>query len=230
MIKHNLFPTLVTEFEYPGQPDFRQAFFEQFPSHCDENGHSNETTAHVDLHKDPMFSSFYDFVGKCVKKHVATCGLDPEFQQMYIVKSWMMITREWSVPTHSHADAHLSFVYYVNIPPDFVPDNICLLSSRPNEYYHNMFSMNATEWNEYNAYNFAIPPKEGKLLIFPATLKHFTGTGNESSYINKTEITSSIAGATKMRISVAGDIMFTYKKVVGKSYGLMPLDNWKPID
>ena len=226
MIEHKLFPTLITQHHYDDYAKFKETFFDRFPYHSNEHGQSNETTAHNDLHLDPAFSPLYTHIFKCLRKHIATVGLDPEFHQINLVKSWSMITRQWHVIPHNHADAHISFTYYVNLPTDIVVDNICFSSTRPNEYYHNIYTQNALNWNEYNANNFTIVPQEGMILIFPAKTIHFTGKGDEMTYETKRDFHSRDTIRT-MRICVAGDILLTYKSVVGKSYGIMPISNWK---
>jgi hypothetical protein len=225
MIKHDLFPTLVTEFHNPEHEAFKKVFFERFHLHCNENGQSNENTLHNDIHQDPHFNPMFQFVFKSLSEHLKEVGLDPDFQQMYLVKSWLMITREWHVPVHNHADAHISFVYYVNIPTDITPDNLCLLSPKPNEYYHKIYEFNATQWNNYNCVNYGFVPKEGMALFFPGKLLHFTGSGHENNDPIQQD-NHSISGIKNMRICLAGDLIFTYKKIEGKSFGLMPVSNW----
>jgi len=229
MKKHRLFPTLITESVYPRFAEFKPAFFNVLPQHSNDNLQSNENTGHNDLQHGVAFADLYAFIGRAVKDHIKECGLDPEFQNLYIVKSWLMITKDWSVPVHNHADAQLSFVYYVNIPTSFTPDRICFISPRPNQFYKNIYSQNATEWNEFNAHNFSILPTEGMLLVFPASVDHFTGSGEENEYTLRENSIPSKIGPENMRICLAGDIVFTYKTVEAKSYGLMPISNWKLI-
>jgi hypothetical protein len=225
MIKHELFPTLVTEFHNPEHNAFKEVFFERFHLHCNEHGQSNENTANNDLHQDKEFNPLFQFVFKSLREHLKTVALDPDFQQLYLVKSWLMITRKWHVPVHNHADAHISFVYYVNIPTDIPIDKLCLLSPKPNEYYSRIYGNNAVEWNNYNCNNYTFVPKEGMLLFFPGSLEHFTGNGTEDSYRDIPDH-HSLHGIKNMRICLAGDLLFTYKTVAGKSFGLMPISNW----
>jgi len=226
MITHALFPTLVSEFHNPNHEQFKKTFFERFHLHCNEEGRSNEGTAHNDIHQDIHFRPTFDFIFQCLKEHIKEVGMDPEFQQLYLVKCWLMITKKWHVPVHNHADAHISFVYYVNLPTDFVPDNLCFLSPRPNAYYEKIYNFNALKWNQWNCTNFSFPPKEGMLLFFPGKLEHFTGTGNENHYDPNIKDDFSIRTVNQKRICMAGDFIFTYKSVVGKSFGLMPVENW----
>jgi len=226
MVKHNLFPTLVSEFHNPSHETFKEIFLERFHLHCNAQGESNENTSHVDLHQDPHFSPLFEFIFKCLRLHLKELALDPEIQQMYLVKSWLSISRKEHAPIHNHADAHMAFVYYVNIPTDFTPHKLCFLSTKPNEYYPNIFSHNALDWNPYNCNNSSFVPCEGMALFFPAKLFHYTGNGNEKTPDPSIQDHYSISGINNMRVCLAGDLIFTYKKIEGKSFGLMPVSNW----
>jgi len=194
--------------------------------HCNSQGDSNENTSHVDLHQDPHFNPLFKFIFKCLQLHLKELALDPETHQMYLVKSWLSITKKSQAPIHNHADAHIAFVYYVNIPTNFIPHKLCFISSRPNEYYPNIYTLNGSGWNNYNCNNYSFVPKEGMAMFFPSKLFHYTGTGNEVAPDPYDRDHYSISGINNMRVCLAGDLIFTYKKIEGKSFGLMPVSNW----
>ena len=239
MIKHDLFPTLIGEFKYSDHMSFKETFFKNFHMHSNEQGQSNELTGHTDIHQDPELNPFYVWAGQCAKEYLNELKVDMTKHQLYLVKSWMMITRTWHVPLHAHADAHLSFSYYVNIPEDIKADRICFLSHRQNELYWNVFNQTSTEWNKYNATNWSFDPTEGTMFMFPSKQHHFTQSpddlnpGNHSDWrsTEKRSVDShSLDTIRDKRICLAGDMILTYKNLEAKSYGLMPISNWIGFD
>jgi len=224
MIKHELFPTLIAEFHYDCHEEFKRTFYDRYSFHSNPDGNSSERTGHVDIHRDDSMSGFWSWVGDSLKKYIAELCVE-DVHDLYIVKSWLMPTKTWHVPRHKHADAHLSFVYYVNLPPN--SDAIYFESSSPNELYHDMFGQNAVEWNRYNSRSWFFNPVEGGLFVFPSKTYHYTA--NPNSDTPPIPDTHSMIDLKNKRMAIAGDAVLTYKKNLPKAYGLMPIDNWKKV-
>jgi len=128
------------------------------------------------------------------------------------------------VPPHNHADAHLSFVYYINVPDDKAsPLHMIAPDERLNDLVGGMFLRNknieAVKYNnQYNCNSVEFRPYEGALIIFPARLKHFVESTQPSDNIEN------------RRISLAGDFILTFKETTARSMGLQPISNWRSMN
>ena len=150
MITHALFPTLVGEFRYDKREDFKKRFFNRVLHHMDEHGYSMETTGHVDLHHDDELRDIFDFAASSAFEYMNTLQLNDEFD-LNLVKTWLNIITEFHTPNHNHADAHLSFVYYVQIPDELNKPVNFLVKDIPNELFHGMTNASIKEWNMWNS-------------------------------------------------------------------------------
>jgi hypothetical protein len=118
MIAHSLFPTLICEFEYPKPKDFKKSFLKDIWNHMDPNGYSMEYTGHLSIHHEESFYPFFTYITVCVKQYLDRLSVDHSLFDINIVKTWMNITSTRSTPTHTHADAHIAFTYYVHMPDE----------------------------------------------------------------------------------------------------------------
>ena len=130
---------------------------------------------------------------------------------------------------HNHSDAHLSFVYYVNVPPEsgmlhFQADT----GSFANDLTRGMFlddfenKYPFKQHNIFNSMSVSYEAKEGKVIVFPARLDHMT------TMLDGRDIeTADVDIIKKRRISISGDFLITYKKSRHVSMGLQPVKNWR---
>jgi hypothetical protein len=228
MINHALFPVLVSEFHYDYSHKFKDVFFETMFDHLNENGYSDESTGHVTIHHDQRYLELYQFVIDCVKKFIHTYNVNSELFDINVVKSWLNIIGGQSNPNHNHADAHISFVYYVNVPDNIQnPLRFYNYSSRHEPFAgFCKFNNQNDSWNIINSYTWQFTPICGQLMVFPATLNHDTiGQCQDSNWSIK-----SSEDARNKRISIAGDIILTYKDKSSKPLGLQPITNWRKFD
>lgn len=226
MIQHALFPTLVGEEKYPDSDSFKKIFFENALKHF-KDGYSMETTGNVDLHHDAAFSPFFNFVIATAKEYLTTIGQYTNLYRLNIVKTWLNVITEFHTPMHNHADAHLSFVYYIQIPKDLHKPIYFVNRDRPNDLFHGMTNNDVREWTPYNSETWSFTPSEGQMFMFPGKLYHQTGGyGNGQP---DTPITTVDQFAPR-RISLAGDILITYKEKAKRAYGIQPIENWRTYD
>lgn len=224
MIAHALFPTLVGEWQYSNHQQFKDQFFNVVPNHMDSNGYSMETTGDVDLHHDTELTEIFDFAAKCAVDYMNTLKLDLSVFNLNLVKTWLNIITEFHTPSHNHADAHLSFVYYVQIPQGLNKPIFFTPQHKPNELFHGMNNSNILEWNIYNSGSWYFEPKEGQLFMFPGNLYHHTG-GYGSGKVDTG--CKTLDDFKPRRISIAGDFLLTYNKKIGRAYGIQPISNWR---
>ena len=222
MITHALFPTLVGEFRYDKREDFKKRFFNRVLHHMDEHGYSMETTGNVNLHHDDELSDIFDFAASSAFEYMNTLQLNDEFD-LNLVKTWLNIITEFHTPNHNHADAHLSFVYYVQIPDELNKPVNFLVKDIPNELFHGMTNASIKEWNMWNSPTWYFKPIEGQMFMFPGKLFHYTsgyGSGSPDAPVK------TLDDLKPRRISIAGDFVLTYKQS-HRAYGIMPVSNWK---
>ena len=183
-----------------------------------------ETTGDVDLHLDDNFSSIFSFAAKCAIEYLTALRLDAKLHDVILVKSWLNAIKEFNTPLHNHADAHLSFVYYVHTPEEYTKKIVFQKPEPPNELYHGMMSSGITEWNIMNSQTWWMEAKEGTLYMFPGKLHHMTngyGNGQPDSRVETVE------DLKDRRISIAGDFILTYRNKSARAYGIQPMSNWK---
>jgi hypothetical protein len=218
-----LFPTLVTEFHYDKKEDFKNRFFNRVLHHMDDHGYSMETTGNVDIHFDDDLSDLFDFAALNAFQYLKTMEVNDEFD-LNLVKTWLNIITEFHTPYHNHQDSHLSFVYYVQIPEGMDKPVNFAIHEKPNELFHGMTNANIVKWNMWNSPTWFFNPVEGQMFMFPGKLYHYTsGSGSGSPDMP----VKTLDDLKPRRISIAGDFVLTYKKRIGRAYGIMPVSNWK---
>jgi len=223
MIAHALFPTLVAECHYDKKEDFKNRFFNRVFHHIDEYGYSMETTGNVNIHLDDELSDLFDFAASNAFQYLKTMEVNDEFD-LNLVKTWLNIITEFHTPYHNHQDAHLSFVYYVQIPEGMDKPVNFAIHEKPNELFHGMTNANIVKWNMWNSPTWFFNPVEGQMFMFPGKLYHYTsGSGSGSPDMP----VKTLDDLKPRRISIAGDFVLTYKKKIGRAYGIMPISNWK---
>jgi hypothetical protein len=229
MIRHMIFPTLITEFSYDFPQKFKDTFFSKVYQHVDENGNSNEKTGHVTLHHDQDFKPLYKFIHNSLTEFVSSYGTDPQQIDIYIVKSWLNIIRDVQTPYHNHADAHISFVYYVNIPDDIV-EPIRFFADDKGRYepYNGFckFANHSNQWTHINSVCWEFFPVEGHLLVFPSKIPHDTQL-RSSTPKNMDSPNIPIENLKRKRISIAGDAVITFREKTAVAMGLQPVKNWR---
>jgi hypothetical protein len=220
MKTYDLFPTLVATETYEHQDQFKQIFFDNLPKYLREDGITGEQSGHVDLHLNQDFEEFFRFVSGIADEYIETLVGTKETWEPWLVKTWFS---DFNVPAHNHDDAHLSFVYYVNVPEAAAyPLHLLPPLDQTNDLTTGMFlghkNVKAVEYNnQYNCNSVEFRPTEGTLLIFPAKLRHMVET-------HKTELHPNIKDR---RISLAGDFVLTLKEKTARSMGLQPISNWR---
>jgi hypothetical protein len=223
-----LFPILVTDDYYYDHLKFKKIFLENAFTHMSEDGYSSESTGNVDIHLDPAFERFFKFVSNNVKQYIHTMGIDPEIFDYSLVKSWLNITKETDNPIHNHADAHISFSYYINIPKDVQKNFVMYRPDDTAELYKGFLDFNIDYHTLINSITWRIPPVEGQIIVFPSKLKHSVMPDNHKEpIIAKDEGSKTVDDLLERRICIAGDFILTHKNKTNQYLGLQPIKNWK---
>ena len=153
--------------------------------------------------------------------------LEPSMDDMFnysITKTWISRTRDnKEIPWHIHSTSHVSFVYYLNIPPyshttRFLNnENYNSLFLGSNSHNKNDDKNMISEFNALNCKTFFIHPEEGHVAIFPSRVSHGTKCINPE-----------FSGE---RLSIVGDVNLILKdEHLLHSMGLIDEKYWKKYD
>jgi uncharacterized protein (TIGR02466 family) len=117
-----------------------------------------------DLHTRPAFAEFIELVEKAARGVARFLKVDQ--YPMQVTGCWANINPHGAYhPTHHHPNNYLSGVYYVAVPPP--GSQIFFQDPRPS-----MIMPKPREYSRLTANAANAESKEGRLLIFPAWLKH----------------------------------------------------------
>lgn len=227
MIEHALFPTLVLETFNETHEAIKRVFEKKIFDYLNEEGFSNESTGHLVMHHYEELSPVFKMATQTVRAYMEKLSVNPDLYQYNLVKSWMNMVRERNTPMHRHRDAHMSFVYYLNIPKDAdMP-----LTFERDDYRHEPFPgcikhAPPAEWNWINSYSWSFTPREGVMFVFPASMAHGTPARSDK---RDTGIFT-LKDYRSHRVSIAGDFVLTYKTKQDKSLGLQPIENWRTFE
>jgi Putative 2OG-Fe(II) oxygenase len=223
--KHLLFPSLVLEKHDTNFTKIKSTIESNIMNHITDDGWSNELNGFVTLHQDPNFKDLFDFVASAVKDYIITFNADPNEFDVYIVKSWANIVKNRGNPVHNHADAHLSFVYYVNVPGTVNTPIVFHNHYYRHEPFVGFCQWNSKSWDLVSANSWQFKPKEGQVMVFPSTMSHET-----TALSNQPDVgVADLADLKNYRFSIAGDIVLTYKNTQAKPLGLQPIQNWLKV-
>jgi uncharacterized protein (TIGR02466 family) len=176
------------------------------------------------IHLDPRFAWIVAQVEHHTVEYLRALGVDLSQMCLYIQRAWPIVSRqEQAVGDHMHNTAHVSAVYYVQVPDVSMGDPgslVFLDDARVNEVCPGLGSENTNVVDEANFYNqlqVSYTPVEGRLMLFPAKQRHGV-TPNETE---------------ETRVSLSFDIMLTAKP--GESAGSYefltpPPSQWKRFE
>ena len=222
----NIFPTTVYVGEVTDHQSHKEEFYKVYPKFDYEEDNGNITVSenvgnpfiHLEENLDPLFEE--------IILHVKRYTLDilkyKDIFNYVITKTWLSRTRSSShtIPWHIHSTSHISFVYYVNVPPNshrlkfMNPHNknsFFLGMSKESKYEDRTM---VKDFNELNAETFFLHPPEGTVALFPSSLHH------------RTE--SSIDNFEGERLAIVGDVSLVLKEdQLHYSMGYIDEKYWK---
>ena len=221
----NIFPTTIYVGEVENHNEYKTKFLKLYDKFDYEENEISSTVSEGQvnplIHLEPSMDSMF----REIVRHIKIYVLDTlKFKDMFnysITKTWISRTRcKDQIQWHIHSCSHVSFVYYLNIPPyshttKFLNrDNINSLFLGANNY-NSIDSQNMMkEFNSQNAETFFIHPVEGHVSLFPSRLTH----GTEC-------IKMDFQGE---RLAIVGDITLIYKpEVLDYSQGYINPKYWK---
>ena len=224
----NIFPTTIYVGKVENHDTFKKEFLKIYKDFdYEENDISNTVSEgqvnpliHLEPSMDPMF--------KEIVRHIKTYVIDIlKFKDMFnysISKTWISRTRDKKeIPFHCHSTSHVSFVYYLNIPPyshttRFLNnENYNSLFLGANSHNNNDDKNMIKEFNLLNSKTFFIHPQEGHVALFPSRVSHGTQCIKEDF--------------NEERLSIVGDVNLILKEEhLLHSMGLIDEKFWKKYE
>ena len=182
----NIFPTTIYVGEVIEHEKHKEEFYKVYPKYdYEENSDDNTVSENVGnpfIHLEDTLDPLFQQIAYHARKYtVEILGYKDIFNYV-ITKTWLSRARRTTdeIRWHIHSTSHISFVYYVNIPPDshvLEFENTCT----KNDLFKTMNieddNPNRTMVENYNALNtetFHIAPLEGYVAMFPSSLSHNT--------------------------------------------------------
>ena len=118
----NIFPTTIYVGEVENHSEYKKEFLKLYDKFDYEENQISSTVSegqvHPLIHLEPSMDSMF----REIVRHIKIYVLDVlKFKDMFnysITKTWISRTRNHKeIPWHIHSTSHVSFVYYLNIPP-----------------------------------------------------------------------------------------------------------------
>jgi hypothetical protein len=223
MQSHALFPTLILQDRNLHKHEIKNTVIKTMQKYINDDGFSNVTTGHVLLHHDDMYKPIYVMATRMAREYCKVMEIDPNQFDFNVVKSWFNILKDQPTPTHNHSDVHLCFSYYVNMPKEYAqPIQFYAPKNKPEPYERFVINGNPSSWNVFNSSGWTFPCEEGDMFMWPGCLMHDTiGKGGTDLGVK------TIDDIMQSRVSIAGDILITYKDKTNTDLGLQPVKYWR---
>ena len=224
----NIFPTTIYVGEVENHNEYKTEFLKLYDKFDYEENEISSTVSEGQVNPLIHLEPSMDVMFQEIIRHIKIYVLDVlKFKDMFnyaITKTWISRTRDKKeIPYHIHSTSHISFVYYLNIPPDshttkfLNRENFNSLFLGANSH-NNIDDLNMIkEFTELNSKKFFIHPVEGHVAIFPSRLSH----GTECI---KTDFDGE-------RLSIVGDVNLILKEeYLLHSMGLIDEKFWKKYE
>ena len=175
--------------------------------------------------------------------HLKSIGIGDNLKnlQLNVVKSWFNILEPGSVsnPRHNHAEAHLSFTFYPQVPLSLEATRVLYFWKNgyfdPNNLYPGFIEQvgdpTQSSSDQRTRNWFAQMPVTGDVHYFPAGLDHETvANGSMTEYRDTPTRVENRDDLKNMRICIGGDILITAKKDFQNPRVLMPIETWRTFE
>ena len=205
----NVFPLTIYVDKISKHEIYKEDFYKLYPKYdYDEStGASTVSEGYVDpfIHLEPSLDPLFSEIAGHVRSYIHETLKFRDIFNITFTKTWLSRMRDFKeIPLHIHSTSHISFVYYLNVPP-----NSHKLTFH-NPHCSNSLFKTATsdkgdaeknlveEYNLLNSNTFFIHPQEGCVILFPSSVLH----GTES-------VVSDFRGE---RLAIVGDITLIMKE------------------
>jgi len=221
----NIFPTTVYVGEVTDHQTHKEDFYEVYHKFDYEDSDANSTVSentgrpfiHLEDNLDPLFNEIILHT----KRYVMDVLQYKDIFEYVITKTWLSRTRsQKEIPWHIHSTSHISFVYYLNMPPN--AHKLKFLNPHNKNSFFLGMSLESRyeertmvkEFNQLNSEEFYIHPPEGTVALFPSSIQHCTQCVDKSF--------------DDERLAIVGDITLTLKEdQLQYSMGYIDQKYWK---
>ena len=205
----NIFPTTVYVGEVTDHQTHKEEFYKVYHKFDYEDSDANSTVSentgrpfiHLEDNLDPLFNEIILHT----KRYVMDVLQYKDIFEYVITKTWLSRTRsQKEIPWHIHSTSHISFVYYLNMPPN--AHKLKFLNPHNKNSFFLGMSLESRyeertmvkEFNQLNSEEFYIHPPEGTVALFPSSIQHCTQCVDKSF--------------DDERLAIVGDITLTLKE------------------
>ena len=221
----NIFPTTVYVGEVTDHQTHKEEFYKVYHKFDYEDSDANSTVSentgrpfiHLEDNLDPLFNEIILHT----KRYVMDVLQYKDIFEYVITKTWLSRTRsQKEIPWHIHSTSHISFVYYLNMPPN--AHKLKFLNPHNKNSFFLGMSLESRyeertmvkEFNQLNYEEFYIHPPEGTVALFPSSIQHCTQCVDKSF--------------DDERLAIVGDITLTLKEdQLQYSMGYIDQKYWK---
>ena len=221
----NIFPTTVYVGEVTDHQTHKEEFYKVYHKFDYEDSDANSTVSentgrpfiHLEDNLDPLFNEIILHT----KRYVMDVLQYKDIFEYVITKTWLSRTRsQKEIPLHIHSTSHISFVYYLNMPPN--AHKLKFLNPHNKNSFFLGMSLESRyeertmvkEFNQLNSEEFYIHPPEGTVALFPSSIQHCTQCVDKSF--------------NDERLAIVGDITLTLKEdQLQYSMGYIDQKYWK---
>ena len=221
----NIFPTTVYVGEVTDHQTHKEEFYKVYHKFdyedSDANSTVSENTGRPFIHPEDNLDPLFNEIILHTKRYVMDVLQYKDIFEYVITKTWLSRTRsQKEIPWHIHSTSHISFVYYLNMPPN--AHKLKFLNPHNKNSFFLGMSLESRyeertmvkEFNQLNSEEFYIHPPEGTVALFPSSVEHCTQCVDKSF--------------DDERLAIVGDITLTLKEdQLQYSMGYIDQKYWK---
>lgn len=219
----NAFPLTVYRGKMPIAPAMRETLVDAVlemgnatADRAEGMAWTGDTRGHGFLHRDPRFAELFKGLAAHLAGYLELLKIAPDKLYLYYTRSWPTISLgEEEILPHTHAQSHLSLVYYLKKPANsggiaFL-DRASANEFAPKLFHEDMFRQGiVSQPTAFNSPQINVDPEEDDVLVFPSKAEHKTQPNRSG----------------EARISIAIDIVATARDASLLEFLLPDLDKW----
>ena len=205
----NVFPLTIYVDKISKHEIYKEDFYKLYSKYdYDEStGASTVSEGYVDpfIHLEPSLDPLFGEIAGHVRNYIHNTLKFRDIFNITFTKTWLSRMRDCKeIPLHIHSTSHISFVYYLNTPPNshrltFHNPHCSNSLFKTSTSDKGIADMNMVEeYNLLNSNTFYLNPQEGCVILFPSSVLH----GTES-------VVSDFKGE---RLAIVGDITLILKE------------------
>ncbi len=184
----------------------------------DPSAWTGDVHGHGFLHLDDTYKPLIDALTPHIGKYMEALKLSTENLDLFFQRCWPVVTtKNQKVNLHSHAQSHISLVYYLQKPAESGGIRFSTRSA-PNEPVPFLFEPRMgifrTQHTPLNSNHVDLEVDEGQVLLFSSTAMHQTIPSE----------------AEEERISISADIVLMLKHNNNYEHLMPSFSKWKKIE